>query len=66
MHIAGSFLGLHLGPKEKCIKNCDLKTSGKRPLGKARRRFEGNVKMELKGIGWGGGKWTSLAHDRDQ
>jgi hypothetical protein len=66
MRIAGSLLGLHLAPREKCIKIFDLKSSGKRPLGKARRRFEDNVKMELKEIGWGSGEWTSLTHDRDQ
>jgi hypothetical protein len=27
---------------------------GKRPLGRHRHRWEDNIKMELRGIGWGG------------
>jgi hypothetical protein len=28
--------------------------------------WEGNVKIDLRGIGWGGMDWTDLAQDRDQ
>jgi hypothetical protein len=38
------------------------KPKGKRPLGKSRRRWENNIKME---IGWGGMDWIHLAQDRD-
>jgi len=37
-----------------------------RPLGRARYRWEDNIKMELQGIGWRGMDWTYLAQDRDR
>jgi hypothetical protein len=42
------------------------KAEGKRPLGRSRRRWEDNIKMDLRGIGWGGMDWIDLAQDRDQ
>jgi hypothetical protein len=42
------------------------KPEGKRPLGRARRRWINNFKMGLTAIGWGGMDWTYLAQDRDQ
>jgi hypothetical protein len=38
----------------------------KRPLGRPRRRFEDNIKMDLKDIGWSGMDWIDMPHDRDQ
>ena len=32
-----------------------------RPLGRPRRRWEDNVKMDLQAVGWGGMDWTDLA-----
>jgi hypothetical protein len=42
------------------------KPEGKRPLGRARRRWVNNIKMDLREIGWGGMDWIDLAQDRDQ
>jgi hypothetical protein len=42
------------------------KLEGKRPLGRPRRRWENNIKMDLREIGWGGMDWVDLAQDRDQ
>jgi hypothetical protein len=42
------------------------KPEGKRPLGRLRRRWEDNIKMDLRVIGWGGMDWIDLAWDRDQ
>jgi hypothetical protein len=42
------------------------KPEGKRPLGRPRRRWENNIRMDLKEIGWGGMDWIDLAQDRDQ
>jgi hypothetical protein len=42
------------------------KPEGKRPLGRPRRRWEDNIKMNLREIGWGGMEWIDLAQDRDQ
>jgi hypothetical protein len=41
------------------------KPDGKRPLGRPRRKWVGNIKMDLE-IGWGGVDWISLALDRDK
>jgi hypothetical protein len=38
----------------------------KRPLGRRRRRWEGNIKMDLQEVGWGGKDWIELAQDRDR
>jgi hypothetical protein len=37
-----------------------------RPLGRPRRRWEDNIRMDLREIGWGGMDWIDLAQDRDQ
>jgi hypothetical protein len=42
------------------------KPEGKRPLGGPRRRWEDNIKMDLRETGWGGMYWIGLAQDRDQ
>jgi hypothetical protein len=39
---------------------------GKRPLGRPRRRWEDNIRMNLREIGWGGMDWYDLAQDRDK
>jgi hypothetical protein len=39
---------------------------GKRPLGRPRRRWVDNIKMDLREIGWDGRDWIDLAQDRDQ
>ena len=39
---------------------------GKRPLGRHRRRWEDNIKMELQEVGCGGMDWLELAQDRDR
>ena len=40
------------------------KPEGKGPLGRPRRRWEDNIKMDLK-VGCGDMDWIELAHDRD-
>jgi hypothetical protein len=42
------------------------KPEGKRPLGKPRRRWEDNIEMDIREIGWGGMDWIDLAQDRDR
>jgi len=39
---------------------------GKRPLGRPRRRWEDNIKMDLQEVGCGGMDWIELAQDRDR
>jgi hypothetical protein len=42
------------------------KPEGKRRLGKPRRRWVDNIKIDLREIGWDGRDWIELANDRDQ
>jgi hypothetical protein len=42
------------------------KPEGKRPLGRPRRMWEDNIKMDLREIGWDGVDWNELAEERDQ
>ncbi|KAJ4450519.1 hypothetical protein ANN_01946 [Periplaneta americana] len=39
---------------------------GKRPLGRPRRRWEDNIKMDLREVGYDGRDWINLAQDRDR
>jgi hypothetical protein len=41
------------------------KPEGKRPLGRPRRRWEDNIKMDVQEAGAGCGDWMELAQDRD-
>jgi hypothetical protein len=41
------------------------KPEGRRPFGRPRRRWEDNIKMDLREVGWGGMDWINLAQDRD-
>ena len=38
----------------------------KSPLGRPRRRWEDNIKMDLQEVGGGCGDWMELAQDRDR
>jgi hypothetical protein len=42
------------------------KPEGKRPLGRPRRRWVNNIKMDLREIGWDGVDFIGLTQDRDQ
>jgi hypothetical protein len=42
------------------------KPGGKRPLGRSRRRWVDNIKMDLRETGWDGVDWIDLAQDMDQ
>ena len=39
---------------------------GKRPLGRPRRRWENNIKMDLQEVRCGDMDWIKLAQDRDK
>jgi hypothetical protein len=41
------------------------KPEGRRPLGRPRRRWKDNIKMDLQEVGWGM-DWIELAQDRDR
>ena len=42
------------------------KPEGKRLLGRPRRKWEDNIKMDLQEVGCGGKNWIDLAQDRDR
>jgi hypothetical protein len=42
------------------------KPEGKRPLGRPRRRWENNIKMNLQDVGGDRRGWMELAQDRDR
>jgi hypothetical protein len=42
------------------------KPVGKRPLGRPRRRWEENIKMDLQEVGCEGMDWIDVTQDRDR
>jgi hypothetical protein len=42
------------------------KPGGKRPLGRPRRRWDHNIRMDLQEVGCRGKNWIELAQDRDR
>ena len=47
------------------FKNLTGEPTGKRPLGRPRRRWEDNIRMDLEEVGINAGNWVVLAQDRD-
>jgi len=39
--------------------------TGKRPIGRPRRRWEDNIRMDLEEVGINAGNWVASARDRD-
>jgi hypothetical protein len=64
MRWAGNVAGM--GEKRNAYRILLGKTEGKRPLGRPRRRWEDNIRMDLREIGWSGIDWIDLAWDRYQ
>jgi hypothetical protein len=55
-----------MGEKRNTYRILVGKPEDKRPLGRPRRRWVDNIKMDRRGIGWDGMDWIALAQDRDQ
>jgi hypothetical protein len=47
------------------FKSLTLKSTGKRPLGRPRRRWEDKIIMDLEEIGISAGNWVDSAQDRN-
>jgi hypothetical protein len=54
------------GVKRNAYRILVGKPEEKRPLGRPRRRWEDNIRIDLREIGWGGMDWIHLAQNRDQ
>jgi hypothetical protein len=55
-----------MGKKRNAYRMFVEKPEVKRPLGRPRRRWLKNIKVDLREIGWDGTDWIDLAQDRDQ
>jgi hypothetical protein len=55
-----------MGGKRNSYRLLVGKPDGMRPLGRPRRRWVDNIKMDLLEIGLGGVDWIGLAQDRDK
>jgi hypothetical protein len=42
------------------------KLEGRRPLGRSRRRWVDNIRMDLLELGWGDVNWIGMAQDRNR
>jgi hypothetical protein len=42
------------------------RSEGRRSLGRPRRRWDDNIKMDLQEVGWEGMDWIDMAQDRDR
>jgi hypothetical protein len=55
------------GDKRNAYRLWVGKLEGKRPLGRPRRRWVDNIRMDLGGeVGWGDVDWIGLAKDRNK
>jgi hypothetical protein len=55
-----------MGEKMNAYRLLVTKPEGKRPLGRPRRRWVDNIRMELGEVGWGDVDWIGLAQDRNR
>jgi hypothetical protein len=55
-----------MGERRGVYKVLVGKPEGKRPLGRPRSRWEGNIKMDLQEVRCGSIDWIDLAQDRDR
>jgi hypothetical protein len=54
------------GDKRNAYEILEGKPEGWKPLGRPRRRWVDNIKMDLTEIGWAGTDWIDLTQDKDQ
>jgi hypothetical protein len=55
-----------IGEKRNACRLLVGKPEGRRPLGRPRRRWLDNIRMDLVEVGWGDVDWIGLAQDRDR
>jgi hypothetical protein len=64
MRLAGHVA--QMGEKRNAYRLLVGKPEGKRPLGRPRRRWLDNIRMDLGEVGWGDVDWIGLAQDRNR
>jgi hypothetical protein len=55
-----------MGEVKNAYKIFIAKPDGKTPHGRPRLRWDNNIKMDLRKVGWEGVYWIHLAQDRDR
>jgi hypothetical protein len=55
-----------IGEKRNAYRLLVGKPEGKRPLGRPRRRWMDNIRIDLGEVGWGDMDWIDLAQDRNR
>jgi hypothetical protein len=55
-----------MGERRNAYRMLVGRPEGKRPLGRPRRRWVDNIKMDLREVGWDVGDWIDLAQYRDR
>jgi hypothetical protein len=55
-----------MGEKRNSYRLLVGKPEGKRPLGRPRRRWVDNIKIDVLVVRWGSVDWIGLAQDRDK
>jgi hypothetical protein len=55
-----------MGEKRNAYRLLVGKPEGKRPLGRPRRRWVDNIRMDLGEVGWSHVDWIGLAQNRDR
>jgi hypothetical protein len=55
-----------MGEKRNAYRLLVRKPEGKRPLGRPRRRWVENIRMDLGEVRWGDVDWIGLAKDRNR
>jgi hypothetical protein len=56
----------HMGGKRNAYRLLVGKPEGKKPLGRPRRRWEDNIRMDLGEVRWDDVDWIGLAQDRNR
>jgi hypothetical protein len=55
-----------MGERRGAYRTLVRKPEGRRPLERPGSRWEDNIKMDLREVGWGGMDWINLAQDRNR
>jgi hypothetical protein len=57
---------VRMGEKRNAFRLLVGNPEGKRPLGRPRRRWVNNIRMDLGKVGWGDVDWIGLAQDKNR